>query len=116
MNRVQIIPFPEIENAYLIISGVWRDKDREFVKPLMTFLYDGGRFAAEWEPKYGPIQIWEKADELTEGTEEHYFYPFIKDVGLNWSQLAVNEEELPSKFVAGEYQGIFDSLRSWAER
>jgi hypothetical protein len=117
-QRVAKLPFPGIEGAYVLISGSKRDmKDISgfYCKGHMTFAFHVGRTLAEWEPEYGPIQVWEQAKEKKEGTKEHYFFDYVYDTFGNWSQIAVDEAELPQAFVAGDYKYIFNVLKDWAE-
>jgi hypothetical protein len=113
--RVGVTDFQGIPNAHLIISGRWRDEERDFCKAMVSFLYDGGDFAAEWEPEHGPIQTWEKCTKDHPKAKEHYFYEYVVDVGLNWSQLAVNENHLPEMFTKGDYEWIFNVLKRWTQ-
>ena len=96
------------------------------VKPHMTFLADSGNgFAAEWEPQYGPIQIWTQCEEGWKGegvfgneieAKAHWHFPFVKDGSLDWSQSAVQEERLPYMLGRGDIDGVFDVLERWADR
>jgi len=101
-------------NCYILVSASKRDMKEtlgEFrVRAHISFLYDSGTIAAEWEPEYGPIQVWEMAD----SGKEHYFYDFVVDTPLNWSQLAVENNELSQAFNAGDYDYIFNVLKDWA--
>lgn len=107
------------ENCYVLISCQWKSKEKPFdelnLSPTVSFLYDSGNVSAEWNPSaYGPIQIWHKAESLHENTREHYFYDFVYNKPLAWSQLAVNTHYLPKSFVSGDYDWIFSVLESWA--
>jgi hypothetical protein len=140
-HRVAILPFPDIPGAYLCLSGQERPRrlhgERWFTghkenrneysedyhsKPNITFVFDAGNCCAEWDGELGPIQLWWKAKEgwksedeweLAPGAEPHYFYDFAYGRG-HWSQLSVEEERLPHKFVSGDYKGIFQVLSQWA--
>lgn len=113
-KRVATLPFPNIKNAYILVSGSWR-KDHDFVEPVVSFLYDAGLKAAEWCPPYGPITIHRKTEEGQENAKKHYFYDYVVNESLNWSQLAVEREGLPEAFVNGNYDYIFEVLKEWAE-
>ena len=119
-KRVAKLPFPEVENAYVLISGQEKPVEESYlnelwVKPIMSFIYDAGNVAAEWEPEYGPIQLWTKCEEGDEGATEHYFYDYHNSPLGSWSQLAVEREQLPHAFIRGNYKYIFNVLRDWAE-
>lgn len=91
------------------------------VRPHVSFLADSGNgTAAEWEPQYGPIQIWTQCDEDfgDDGMKarKHWHFPFVQDKPLDWSQLAVDNEGLKSKLIAGNLDGVFDVLLKWADR
>ena len=106
-------------NCYILISATQKKEDNISwyrVEPFMTFFYDAGDVAAEWEPEFGPIQVWEKCDKDHESAKEHYFYDYIVDIPCNFSQLAVEENELPQAFVRGDYDYIFGVLKRWARR
>lgn len=65
MDRVMKLEIKEIPNAYILISASIKDKQKPIeqlnTSPVFSFLFDGGDIAAEWEPCYGPIQVWTKA-------------------------------------------------------
>lgn len=107
-----------IENAYILVSprvveGSFGD---ERVAANMSFFFDNGNYGAEWEPEFGPIQIWQKADGPGDGIREHYFYDYVYSNPLNWSQLAVEREELPQAFKGRSWAYIFSVLEDWATR
>lgn len=112
---VKVIPFPEIENAYLIISCYRRDDDPNFIRATMSFFYDNKTCGTEWEPQYGPIQIWYPCDEKHEDKQEHYYYPFVVKHFGDWSQMAVDYEELREAFLRGDFKWIFSVLKRWSE-
>lgn len=110
--------FEGIDNAWILVSATWREKqlggDR-VVKANMSFLYDAGEIAVEWEPQYGPIQIWYKCSEDHEDPRPHYFYDFVINNRADWAQGAVYRLGLPAAFVRGNYKYIFAVLKDWAE-
>lgn len=110
--------FDRIECAWLLISGHMRkDDDYPTFKANISFLYDNEEIhvAAEWEPQHGPIQIWHRCEEDDEGAHEHYYYDYVNDGPLNWSQLAVDRAQLQSAFANGEYRYIYSVLKEWTE-
>jgi len=92
----------------------------------ISFLADSGEgFAAEWEPKYGPIQKWEECPEGWMGEDEfgrkiearkHWHFPFIKNYSAMWSQLAVDREGLKPMLASGDIEGVFQVLDRWARK
>ncbi|MCP4142870.1 MAG: hypothetical protein GY755_21720 [Chloroflexi bacterium] len=104
------------KNCFILCSFAKKDMSKTFgdfrVKPNISFLYDSGNIAAEWEPEHGPIQIWRKA----ESGKEHYYYDFVEDISLNWSQTAVDDYSLPEYVHSGDFDYIFRVLKDWAER
>ncbi len=118
-KRVGKAAFDGIPNAYILVSASQRDMKETFgdykCQATMSFLYDAGDVAAEWEPEYGPIQVWRKANANTPEAKEHYFYDWVENCPGNWSQMAVEENELPQAFVGGDYRYIFGVLQGWAE-
>ena len=120
INRVLVVPVPQFgEGAHVIYSAARRDPKDTFgdfrVKNNFSFCYIQGDWAAEWEPEYGPIQVWHKCDELALNAVKHYIFDYTDSPGLNWSQLAVDENELPWNANHGNWQHIFNVLKRWAE-
>ena len=110
---VKVIPFPEIENAYIVISG--RESDTpNGVNKNMTFFYHNENVSVEWEPKNGPITTIYACSKHHPDAEEHWFYPYCTGYG-NWSQLAVLTEGLPEAFITGNYKQLFEILKNWSE-
>jgi len=121
MNRVLVVNVPEYgKGAYVIYSASKRDfKDTfgEFqVKNQFSFCYIEGDYAAEWEPEYGPIQVWHKCEKDAENAKPHYIFDFTDSPGANWSQLAVNKYELPRSANQGDWKYIFNVLKDWTDR
>lgn len=54
--KVKVIPFPEIKNAYIVISGNQADTCNK-VRSNISFFYLDGDIGVEWEPNNGPITI-----------------------------------------------------------
>lgn len=92
----------------------------------VSFLADSGiGTAAEWEPQYGPIQLftecskdWEDETENGNKIESrcHWHFPHVKDESGRWSQLAVDDEGLKPMLLRGDMDGVFDVLMRWANR
>lgn len=132
------LPFHEIPNAYLIVSFKSLQISEEhlnfYVKyqkpwfnqePMLSFFYAGQNAGAEWLPPHGPIMIYTKCGpdwrgKTFHGTElkpkEHWFYDLVRDEAAAWSQMAVDEERLLHKLNNGDFAGIFQSLKRWANR
>lgn len=118
-KRVLKVKVPECgDGAWVLFSASKRDPKETFgefrVKTNFSFLWDAGEYAAEWEPEYGPIQIWHKCNANDIDAREHYFYEYQNNIGA-WSQLAVSNLELPQAANAGDWQYIFNVLKDWAE-
>ena len=112
-NNIKCVPFPGIENAYVVISGYKSDAGNG-VKKCMSFFYNNGNVGAEWEPDYGPITIIYKCEKDNGDAQKHWFYDYYTGNG-NWSQLAVEGEGLPSAFLDGDYKYIFEVLKEWGK-
>jgi len=110
-SRVVKLPWPEAEGCFLVLSCHKTDKNCNHVRPAVSFLCIVGDVAAEWEPTNGPIQIWYRGN-----YEDHYAFPQIRRGGGDWSQLSVEKEGLPHLANSGNYAGIFEVLRKWADR
>lgn len=119
-KRVTVFPFPVIPNAYIILSFSRKSDERfageVWIKTNLSFLFHNPdtHIAAEWEPEYGPIQVWRESD--AEHGKEHYFFNYVEDTVLNWSQSAVDREGLKPHLLAGNYNYIFDVLAEWTRR
>lgn len=111
-KNIKVIPFPGIENAYVVISGVKSERGNGCEKR-MTFFYGTDRSGADWEPDYGAITYYEPCSGDVPGAVAHWFWEYCTGSG-NWSQLAVDEEGLAGMFLEGDYVGLFGVLRKWA--
>jgi hypothetical protein len=109
--QVEKFPWPGAEGCFLALSCRKTDKNCNGVQPAVSFLCILGDVAAEWEPTNGPIQLWFRGDD-----EEHYTFPRIRANRGDWSQLSVDHEGLPRMANAGNYAGVFEVLREWADR
>jgi len=118
-NQKRVCKTKYKENCYVLVSAAKRDMKETLgdfrVKSNVSFLYDAGDVATEWEMEYGPIQIWNRCDEDDEGASEHYFYDYHNSPPLNWSQLAVDRCELPKAANSGDWDYIFEVLKDWTE-
>lgn len=144
MERIVMLPFPDHENCFIGLSGSkrpsitvgekWRQshsgKDRTYThdthnfrtEPYITFTYVEGDIAAEWDGNYGPIRIWYKCekdfiadpnDKYPEKAREHWIWPYAYGRDY-WSQLAVDDNQLPEAFNIGNWSYIFNVLRQFA--
>ena len=110
-GQPKVIPFPGIENAYIIISARMHATEPGWCVAVMSFVYIKGDIAVEWEPNYGPIQCFTKA--TAEEGRRHYIFDYVTE-GADWSQIAVYSNKLPQAFVEGDYNYIFAVLARWA--
>ena len=118
MNKLQRkvgkTQFDGIPGAYILVSASKRyAEDDASLKANVSFLYDHGDVCVEWEPEFGPLQIWRKCDETDESAQEHYYYDFVLNRPGDWSQTAVNNYDLPGAFLRGNYHYIFVVLKDW---
>jgi len=111
---VKVIPFPEIENAYVVISARYNEEKCNKCEPIMSFLYANETRGVEWEPSYGPITLLISCGNRHPEAREHFFFPYITGYG-NWTQLGVNDNLLGRRFSKGDYEGIFNVLKSYIE-
>ncbi len=135
MARVAVLPWPEMDGCYLVLSGkigkrqqygdkwyagheehVWKFHDDPRTTPAITFTYVEGGIAAEWDGDSGPIQLWFKSHEgYKEGYDEareHWLWPWAFGAG-HWSQRAVDEAGLVRAFNLGDWHRIFGELKTW---
>ena len=130
------LPFIGIENAWIILSFKTRKFSAEHFGldyfndlknytdvAFVTFFYAENGCAAEWEPKHGPISQYEECHKDWSGTNcfgekskalPHWFFDYVKDRPLTWSQLAVDEERLKHHLTNGNIEQIFFVLKKWA--
>lgn len=114
MNKnVKCIPFPEVENAYIVISGS-KSENGNGCKKHMSFFYAGKFAGLEWEPDYGPITIIHPCEKTHPHAKKHFYFPYYAG-NSDWSQLAVTKQNLPELFLSGDYAGIFNVLKQWGE-
>jgi len=85
------------------------------VRSNFSFAYVAGDCAAEWEPQYGPIQLWDKCNVDDIEAKKHYIFEYTNSGGLNWSQISVDRHELPQAAARGDWQYIFNVLKDWSE-
>jgi hypothetical protein len=122
MDRVLVIPVPQFgEGARVIYSAAKKKAEDCYggeirVKNNFSFCFINGDYAAEWEPEYGPIQVWHKCEKDDPESRPHYIFDFTDSGPLNWSQLAVDKYELPSATNNGQWQYIFNVLKDWANK
>lgn len=138
IKRIAVLPWPAIPNCYLVVSGKLRKRERVGDKwyaghteitnkwgddqaksePCISFTYAEDGVAAEWDGAHGPIQLWfrcESGFKNENGFDEgdaHWLWPFAYGSG-HWSQMAVDEHDLPRRFNQGDYEYIFNVLRSF---
>lgn len=121
MNNKQrkVIKAKYKDNCWLLLSGIDKRDGRSdyigYVEYVASFLYDAGDIAVEWEPKYGPIQIWHRCEKDAEGAQEHYFFDYQNSRSGSWSQIAVESHNLHHHFFAGDFDYIFNILKDWAK-
>jgi len=124
MNSLQqrIIKTEWRPNCFILMSPKIRDNKRPMdidnMDYAMSFVFHNRvtHYAAEWEPRYGPIQTWHECSESDPGAHEHYFFDFTDSGGGNWSQTAVEREDLHTHFFNSAWGFIFNILASWADR
>lgn len=121
-----VLRFELDENRMIFVSFRWdNDINREQTntQPVVSFVYAEGDWAAEWETKYGPIALVHRK-ELAEGevavdrTEAkpgdpvlHHIWPTVECRSLDFSQLAVDDNDLPRRLVDADYDAIFHTLQ-----
>lgn len=130
------LPFPEFPGAFFIMSFKYERVSMEHIgyhikyrepffpcDPFVTFFYGGEIQGAEWEPNHGPIMLYRKCDPSWTGetlsaapltAKRHWYYDWVEDNALAWSQLAVDREGLKPMLKDGDFNGIFSVLKRWA--
>jgi hypothetical protein len=109
-------------NCFVLISPSVRDSDRphdiDNMNYVVSFLYHNPitGWAAEWEPRYGPIQLWHECPADAPNARPHYFFEFVDNGPGTWSQMAVENEGLHTWFYESGWGFIFNILATWADR
>jgi len=135
-KRIAILPWPEKENCFLVLSGALEQKtqygdkwylnahdeqvqkyhSRPNCKARITFTYKSDDVAIEWDGEYGPIQAWYKCDkDYKEGYDEarpHWLFDYAYGHG-HWTQIAVDDFDLVNAFNLGNYDYIFTVLKKF---
>lgn len=110
MNKnIKVIPFPDIPDAYIVISGVKSNTANGCAKR-MSFFYgtvDGG---CEWEPDNGPLTTIYPVQKNDPEAREHWFYDYYAGNGY-YSQCAVDDTEIAKSFIDGDYNRVFSILK-----
>lgn len=104
-------------NCYVLLSPLKRDLDYgdTISDYVVSLLYDNGDNAAEWEPRHGPIMSWYRADGPGDRVREHYFYDYVEERQLAWSQVAVDNYNLRGWFLDSDLDYCFSVLREWSK-
>jgi hypothetical protein len=122
MNKLQqqVIKTQYKPNCFVLASFSQRDiKETQgdfMVKTTISFLFDAGEYAAEWEPEYGPIQVWHKCTADAPNAREHYYFDFTDSKPGNCSQCAVDDNAMPQATNRGDFDHVFAVLKKWANR
>lgn len=121
-SHVKILPFPGFDNAYLVVSGRLTESTGNGCIPVMSFVYAdgevGSRIGVEWETANGPIVVLKEVDKDYVDPEDedikasdHWMFPYV-DGHHRWKQCIVNEMRLPEMFAKGDFEYIFNFLKS----
>jgi hypothetical protein len=123
VNNIKVIPFPEIPDAYVVISFVPTKDPRHgngVVARMSFFVADDREMeGVEWEPESGPItRIHGVSDpeNLDKGPAMPHWYFKYYTGNADWSQLTVNREGLPELLLEGRYEMLFAKIKNWIER
>jgi hypothetical protein len=112
-KSLKILPFPDIENAYVIISARESSKKGNRVYQNLTYLYNcGNGIAVEWEPEYGPLTVLYKCTKDHEDAKEHFFFDYVTGYG-NWSQMDVDNTGIVEYLADGDYEMVFGILKGF---
>lgn len=121
---VEKVRFGEDPRQFLVISFA-EDKNSLGdinARPRVSFAVIGEKFAVEWGPPHGPVQVYTRALDGESPPESfgsgdkpqpHYLFPMIWPNGLDWSQNAVDHYDLPGKAIRGDWQSVFDVLHEY---
>jgi hypothetical protein len=135
-KRVKVLPWPDKENCFLVISGPimkktnygekWYTGHQEYVQqyhsnetcePRITFTYSNDKVAVEWDGAHGPIQCWYKCEKDYKSEYDHarphWIFDYAYGSGM-WSQMAVDNNHLVQSFNEGDYDHIFNVLKRFA--
>jgi hypothetical protein len=134
-KRVAVLPWPGKENCFVCVSArvqrrrnfgeKWCSGHNEFedpgcsrpevIEPRLTFCYVGENQMAEWDGHHGPITIIDRMNQGEDGASEHYIFDYASCYG-NWSQIAVEDNNLYEAFNTGDYDHIFNVLKKFVTK
>ena len=117
MLKDRVLKSEYAPNCYILASFPKREDSfgEVLLESTVSFLYDKGEWAVEWEPNYGPIQVWHRCEADAVDAREHYYYDYTDSSWGNWSQLAVAEYRLREAAHTGKFAYIFAVLADWAD-
>lgn len=136
-KRVKILPWPDRENCFLVISGQLQQKSKygdkwyigheeheqrfhpsETCEARITFTYANDKVAIEWDGEHGPITCYYKCDKDYEDgydtAREHWIFDYAYGQGY-WTQIGVDDNNLVQSFNQGDYDHIFNVLKRFAD-
>lgn len=119
-ERIKRIEYNGRPGCYIVISGEKLEKDtidaETRAKPVISFLYAGEVYGAEWFVDCGVLETLKKVDKMNAvlypNIIEHWHYRYAERDG---SSHAVISERLSDHFLLGDYDRIFDVLQRWSK-
>ena len=114
MNKsIQIIPFPNIPDAYVVISAT-RTNEGNGCSTDMSFFYGTAKGGCEWEPNFGPFTLITPVKGEHPKAEPHWFYKYCAGNG-DWAQTMVDKSQIVSYFLMGDYERVFEILKRFVD-
>lgn len=114
MNKsIQVLPFPNILDAYVVISGI-RSNHGNGCAINMSFFYGTKKGGVEWLPDFGPFTLITPVDGNHPEAKPHWFYKYYKG-DSEWAQAIVDESQIVDYFLMGDYQRVFEILKNFTD-
>lgn len=113
-NNIKVIPFPKIENAFIVISFIPTDSCNGVQKRMSFFFVNkNGKTGAEWEPDYGPLTKLYSCEKDDPEAQPHWYFDYFTG-NQHWSQLAVNRTGINQALLDNNYEEVFRILKQWS--
>lgn len=114
MNKsIQVLPFPNIPDAYVVISGM-RSNHGNGCETNMSFFYGTKKGGAEWMPDSGRFTLITPVNGSHPEAKPHWFYEYYSD-DTEWAQLLVDKSQIVKYFLMGDYERVFEILKRFAD-
>jgi len=111
---LQILPFPEVENAYTVVSFFTVSKGKD-LRSRVSFLYRvNPSLIAEWEIESSDFILYRACDKHSPEAARHFFFEATADYG-EVIEFKAAELGLAQQVKAGNFKEVFKILKTFGE-